>query len=116
MKYKHVAHDRADWPPRPGFFTVRLVRNGWATPARIVRNESGEWQAEVNGLLYPANENPGRAAWVPRIWAEGTEITEPDYLKRLATLAAAGPDHPARNPSRPVDLMKLPPIIPVRTP
>lgn len=81
-----------------------------------MRNEGGEWQAEINGLLHPAHESPAHALWVQRVWMEGNEVSEAVYDKLLAITEAAHPDHPARNPARPVDLMTLSPIIPTRTP
>jgi len=99
---------RLIWPPEPGFFRMRLVRHGWAVPARIIHEEL--WQAVVDGVWFDPHEDPLAAPYVARIW-QGAMKIDPDHYDWLENVRqwalAHYPDHPAAHPYAPVDPMLL---------
>lgn len=105
---------RAIWPPQPGLFSLRLVKNGWKVPARISHTEAG-WHAEIDGEAQPANPNPERAAGVDTIWHSGDQIDQQtyDHLQAIREYAREhDPDHPSLRPRTAMDHRTLRPIYP----
>ena len=103
--------------PAPGFYSMRLVRNGWRVPCRIVHDENG-WHAIINGEVQPAFPDPYDAPFVATLHERGLRIDQPtyDWLIALKAYAEAHePDHPAARPLLAIDPMQLKPIMP-RTP
>jgi hypothetical protein len=115
---RHRADQRRNvWPPEPGFFSLRLVRNGWPVPARIVC-DGGCWYAIIDGLEHPPAFDPAYAPHVARVWERGTRVDRADYDWRnemRAYAAANEPAHPCLRPTEPMDPLSLPPLRP-RTP
>lgn len=119
--------------PRPGFYTLRLVRRGWAVPARIwkhLRPREGDpegaffFTCSINGDAMPGEWKPEdlEAHWanwltaegespIIKIMARGEECTEDEYNFRLemkAWAVANSPEHPAARPDKPIDVRLLP--------
>jgi len=89
-------------PPRriddvqPGFFRIRLCRNGPYVAARIERTEHG-WKASIQGESCGfANPDPWASDGVSRIWHFGVMISEAEYRQLL------GSKHPS--PHKPIDM------------
>lgn len=99
--------------PQPGLFKMRLVRRGPFVPAKIEKID-GKWTATINGAeQWPPSADPVAAAGVLRIWHGAAAITaqEYEYLIELKAWAeASAPEHPAANPTKPIDLSSLPPV------
>lgn len=107
---------RLVWPPAPGFFAMRLVKGGWAVPARILLTDRDEWQVELDGKMCEAHADPTLAQYVATVWQSGTRVDESDWRWRNAMRAHAEANkltnHPALNPRRPIDHRTLDPIMP----
>jgi hypothetical protein len=105
---------RKIWPPEPGFFSLRLVKDAWRVPARIIC-ENGLWRAEVDDILHPVSDDPAQAYMVDAIWHHGIKIPEDVYqwMYQVREWAAHNcPDHPCLFPRRAIDPAKLAPIPP----
>lgn len=110
-------HDEAQrrliWPPRPGWFSLRLVTKGWEVPARIICAE-GRWHAEIDGVMFADHPDPVHAPRVAAIWQSGTIVDETDYLWRTAVRQGARDrgdhGHPALNPLKRISHMRLKPL------
>jgi hypothetical protein len=101
----------------PGYFSMRLVRNGWRVPCRIIHDEHG-WHAVIDGCEHPSHPDPYAATGVSQVWERGLRIDPPTYNWLIALKAYAlahEPQHPAANPLRAINPNELQPIIP-RTP
>lgn len=120
--------------PEPGFYTLRLVKNGPRVAARIARLctctiGGGEhaphdwtpacdrpwpvWLAEINGDQVSEPDRDPLKAGVFRIWESGEPCTADEYRYRLELKAWAereAPDAPEANPRKPIDLNQLPPL------
>lgn len=111
----HAASQRRNiWPPQPGTFCVRLGKNTWRVPARIIHGDTG-WQAEVDNLLHPAHPDPTQATQVAMIWHHGTMIPLVDWQWLCDVREWArenSPDHPSLFPYRAIDPNKIAPIPP----
>jgi hypothetical protein len=71
---KQMPNPRRIDKPEPGFFRLRLVRNGPWVGARIY-TIFGMFAAEINGVK----------GWdVDRVWTSGKEITQDEYDDLLA--------------------------------
>lgn len=109
----------------PGYFRLRLVRNGpWIAAeisienGMIVIRQDGEIEGEplhpdaLADLITEATIE-GEAFRHPIIrcaWF-GQRITEAEFLHLLRTsrwAKANNPDHPAANPTKPIDLNRVP--------
>jgi len=105
---------RAVDKPEPGYFSMRLVKNGPQVAARILYDTAVGWSAIINGVVCgPAAEDPVHANGVFRIWLGATRSTESEYrylLKSAAWANKHAPDDPMANPSKPIDLRNLPPV------
>jgi hypothetical protein len=98
--------------PSSGFFTLRLVRGGWAVPAQIARN-GRFWFAVVDGETLAAHADPFQAEKVAAIHEFGTAIEQSHYVWLLALrewAAEHDPDHPCLHPYRAINPMQLRPI------
>jgi hypothetical protein len=113
---RHAATQaRAVWPPEEGVFALRLVKGGWAVPARIRLTDDGQFQAEVDGETHAAHADPALAAQVATIWHSGTRITESEWrwLDSMRAWAVKHqPDHPCLHPRKVIDHRLLEPIMP----
>lgn len=109
--------------PKPGFYSVKLVKGGPAVGARIEHApstdpETGEvldrswfWSAWIDGKLAGSPSPDPMAAGCYRISVFGTPITEAEYLLLTKTGEWArqhAPDHPAADPTQPVNLLTAP--------
>jgi hypothetical protein len=98
--------------PETGFFLIRLVRGGWKVPCQIARcPETSDWIAIIDGETT-RHPDPTEAG-VMRIWLAGESVEEwvardRDALREWAK--AHDPDHPAANPRKAVDPMRLRPV------
>jgi hypothetical protein len=94
--------------PEPGWFEMRLVKGGPPVAARITRDEQGLWGAWIDGVPCGAmHTDPTLAAGVFRIWHGGRFCTEAEHDYRLAMKAWAlehDGNHPAANPTKPINL------------
>jgi hypothetical protein len=103
----------------PGYFKLRLVKNGWQVPAQIAR-EGRDWFAVLDGTALGMHRDPFQAEQVARIHEYGTRITLCEYVRLLAQKEWSrdhAPDHPCLFPMRPVTPGTLPLLrIPGRTP
>lgn len=97
---------------QPGFYRLRLVRDGWQVPCRIL-HENGQWQAEIDGELREAHPQPEHADGLAAIWHGAMIVTESEYRWAVATrehARAHEPDHPSLHPFRPIEPMRLKPL------
>jgi hypothetical protein len=110
--------------PEPGFFKVRLLKDGPWVAARIEYGptkdpETGEpldrspmWTATIDGKPLADSPSPDPLkAGVFRIWHSGRRIEEEDYLLLLRHAEWAkqhSPNDPAANPTQRIDLMRAP--------
>lgn len=98
--------------PEPGFFTLRLIRNGWAVPCSIDFEEQTEfWTATIDGEAR-RHIDPVQAG-VFRIWIYGKQIEAWRYADLLALKSWAqqhDPDHPCLHPRKPIDFMRITPV------
>ncbi len=94
--------------PQPGFFSLRLCRNGPWVPAAI-QIIDGKWNTYINGV-HVGGPHPDfmhvKEIW--RIWHGGTEVSAADYRRALAQIKA-DPADPRHAPRKPVDPRRLPP-------
>ena len=95
-------------PPRridaiePGYFKLRMVKNGPWVAARISHGTITGWWASIGGdQCGPPSYDPFQAVGVSRIWETGTPITEDEYRQILAA--------PPSSPRLPVDIGSEPP-------
>lgn len=100
--------------PEPGYFCRRRVAKGWEVPGQICRNEAGKLYAVIDGVTFPAHDDPeldvNGVMW---LWQGARQITEAHYRWLAATRAWAdryNPDHPAVNTLKPIDLSRLKPV------
>lgn len=108
-----INQTRAVWPPEPGTFSLRLAPKAWPVAAMIDRSEDGQFRAIINGQEQPPDPDPAIATGVARIWSYGRRIDLAEYRWRLAMMAWAiwnDPEHPAANPTRPINPNDLKPI------
>lgn len=107
---------RTVWPPEPGYFRMKLVKNGWPAPCEIQRREVDGlvlWQAIVDGDVMPEVPRPERCPHIERIWTSGFRIDETEYRWRNSLRDSARKhrvQHPAANARRPIIVMRLRPI------
>lgn len=104
---------RMVWPPEPGLFCLRLVRDGWRVPAKIVHDEEGRWHAEVDEEVHESHPDPAHAYMVSAIWHAGLKLPQADYDWLLAIKRHAqkhDPTHPSLNPRRSITPMWLRPL------
>jgi hypothetical protein len=111
--WRSSAQRRTIWPPEAGTFALRLVKNGWRVPARIVLDDDDRWYAEIDGAPFAAHPDPVHAPMVDVIWHGGIRIDEQTYQWLLAVKAHAQahePDHPALHPRKAIDPRLLKPL------
>lgn len=111
---RHDARQRrAIWPPQPGFFRLRLAKNAWPVPARIT-HDGDMWQATIDGSECAAHADPALAPRVTDIWEGGWIVDEAEYRWALAVRDAAAAadhtDHPALNPTKAINPLRLIPL------
>jgi hypothetical protein len=110
MRPNTILDDRSAWPPIPGCFRIRLVRGGWAVPARI-EHDGALWRVTIDGTASEAADPVHAGA--ERVWHYGKAIEDWEYadLLRLKEWAAAhDPSHPCLSPRQPIDPMRLRPV------
>ncbi len=103
--------------PEPGFFKMRLVKNGPWVPALIYRPCPIELNPEtfqaVDRVYHLEAAIDNMPVNVDRIWLSGRRITAAEYLYLRADRAWVRqyrPDLPEANPMQSVDLNAQPPI------
>lgn len=92
--------------PRPGFYTLRLVRRGPWVGAEIIQHEDGRWSVMLDGDVQGPSEDPWRLSFMEKVHYGGHYSTREEVqyrigLRRWAMLYA--PRHPAANPKRSLD-------------
>ena len=111
--------------PRPGFFRLRLVKNGPFVGAElrygpprdpetggIMSERSYQWETLVNGKLVSEPSPDPVKAGVFRVWLSGTQIEEPEYRYLIADrewCERHAPAAPEANPTASIQLAELPP-------
>lgn len=98
--------------PSPGFYLLRLVRNGPYVGAQI-RHEDGQWFVMEDGVLQGPSTDPWLLPLMERVHHYGRETTEAEVrfrlgLKRFEEIYK--PDGSAANPRKPIDLDKMVPF------
>jgi len=113
-------------PPEPGYFRLRLVKNGPFVAARISRtchctinggptNEAHDWQETCDRYPQLFAEINGEKREVYRVWEWGEMIEKStfDYLTHSADWDRQyAPGSPAANPTKAIDITKMNPILP----
>lgn len=103
-------------PPRtpgtiaPGWYRIRLVRNGWAVPAKIEHGPHG-WRCTLDGFEKPWTTDPFFDSDITKVLDYGLIIEEWEYTDLLnlkAECVIQQPDHPCLTPMRAMDPMTLP--------
>ena len=100
-------------PPEPGFYRLRLVKNGPWVPVRIWL-EDGERDPETNELTSDQvlRAKVGDQDRDPlKIWTFLWDITEEEYyflLSRAHWAVAHNPKAPEANPTRPINPTDIP--------
>jgi hypothetical protein len=98
--------------PEPGFFRMRLTNRGPYVAARI-EHADGLWRATIDDVVQdPAHADPAKAEGVLRIWHGAMRVDEDSYNHALAISRWArenDPNHPAANPTQPVNIGKMKP-------
>jgi hypothetical protein len=107
---------RLIWPPEAGFFRLRLVKNAWGVPARIIRVPRG-WQAEIDEVFSDPHADPAMVREIAMIWHGGLRIDQAEFdwlieTKRYAERSHH--DHPCLHPTRPIDRSRLRPFLPLK--
>jgi hypothetical protein len=95
--------------PQQGYYCTRLVRGGLSVGVRFFFDDVGHLRVEVDGRTARADGQPLDPF---EIWPFCRPISEREFLflaRRREWAREHAPDHPAANPTRPVDLSKLPP-------
>jgi len=107
------------WPPTPGYYRMRLVRNGPRVAVSIWYGEpvmdgetldrSPRWCCEIDGRT---TDERGELFHVEQAWpfCAKEPITHAEYLYLINHAAWArynAPDHPKATPRRPIDFHKL---------
>lgn len=112
--HKGAGQARLIWPPSPGYFSLRRHKGAWRVPAEI-RHEAGLWCAIIDGVAGNSHTDPAHAKDVDTIWTSGLRLPEVEfrYLEQVRDWAKANdPDHPALHPFKPIDPMRLTPLMP----
>ena len=104
--------------PQPGYWLIRVAKNGPLTPARIWYErdpEQGEpepWANAENRILGIFAEIAGRPASPERVWhTRGRAIPSEEYdflLKDLEWARTYKPRDPIVTPDKPVKLSEVP--------
>ena len=98
---RHDEPPRAIADPEPGYFRIRMIKNGPFVAARIWRR-LGMWCASINDIACGAEDaDPAKADGVFRIWTTGTRITKPEYEALLRS--------PPSSPDLPIDVGSMKP-------
>lgn len=108
--------------PKPGFFRLRLVKNGPWVAAKIsygpqldtdglaMLDEGDLWSTRIDDELIADPSPDPHVAHVDRVWIYGEEITEAEY--EFLLLDSAWQRSQGISARKPVELRKLPPILP----
>lgn len=113
-------------PPGP-YYAVRLVKGGIRCPAHIwygppLDPETGEpldrswrWNAVVNGQPQDPERFINIVGNFAHIWGDPISRAEYEFLlEDRKWCAEHAPDLPEANPTRTIDVTKMPPIKPLR--
>jgi hypothetical protein len=105
--------------PREGYYRTRLIRGGIFVGVRFYRDAEGYLRVEVDGRshrIVKQDDAPDQIVLLDPLdiwpWCCGQEITEREFhflARRREWAHEHAPDHPAANPTQPIDLTKLPP-------
>lgn len=98
--------------PTPGFYLVKLRRDGPWVGASISHTEDG-WCCTINGHVSGPSQDPWSVDGMGKVHWGGRETTEAEVAYRLALKAHAemhDPEHPAANPHKPISLDDFKPI------
>jgi hypothetical protein len=112
MPWDRLAKPRRVDQAEPGFFLVKFAKDAMPVACRIIRWEDGMWQAVVGGEMREPHEDWVHARDVDRIWLRGQPCSEGDYqlfLTRAAFARQYAQDHPAANPTAPVNWRRMKP-------
>jgi len=108
------------WPPTPGYYRMRLVRNGPRVAVRIwygqpikdgeCLDRSPRWCVAIDGLT---SDDAGELLDIHKAWpfCAREPISAADYKYMIAAAGWArlyAIDHPKATPRRPIDFHKLP--------
>lgn len=88
--------------PEPGHFKMRLVKGGWAVPARI-ECVDGSWRAWIDGEPKAWANDPLTDPDLARAWHYGTMIEAwhyEDLLRLKERMRVEQPEHPCLHPER----------------
>jgi len=101
--------------PEPGYYAVKLVKNGPEVAAKIWRGHltEGWWATDNDGQSAEIHSDPQLNETLQRIWLFGRKISEEEYSFMIARADHAKrffPNSPWANPMKPLDLKSIPPI------
>lgn len=99
--------------PEPGYYLIRLVKNGPPVGAEIIHDDAGQWWTMVDDVLYGPARDPFQLETLCQVHSYGVESTQSEVAYRIELsrwAKAYSPNHPAANPKRPVDTENLIPF------
>jgi hypothetical protein len=102
--------------PEPGYWLVRLIKDGPWVPAAIVRVQTMHEPGEPDNLMerspFLAAEIAGDTVAVDEVWQRrGQPITADEYVQRVAQIKWArqhAPHDPIANPRERIDPLTAP--------
>lgn len=104
---------RASDIPEPGTFKCRMVRGGPWVGACVHVTDTGMWAVDVNGKPAGTNADPWQIEWMQTRYFYALRITAEEYAYLISIAAwaeANDPNHPAANPTKPIELRAQKPL------
>ena len=108
----HDSQRRESDNPMPGWYRLRLCKQGWPVPCLLTYSRDG-WQATIDGEAQEPHPDPWHAPGVADVHHYGQRISEAEYERLLEAKQWAlqhQPGHPCLHPRRPIDRNILKPL------
>lgn len=99
--------------PTPGWYLIRLVKNGPKVGAQLSYDPADGWSAMIDGEREGPSRDPWMLPMVERIHFYGLPVTESEVEYRIGVKRWAAinkPGHPAANPRRAINIDEIIPF------
>jgi len=109
----HDAESKPIWPPTCGHYAIRVVKHGPEVPAKI-ECAGAMWAVTILDKTE-THDDPAQIRSLDQIWPYGRSITKADYdflLARYHYCLRHEPHSPFCNPTKPISLAAMPPLMP----